>query len=172
MDKATKPCMLYNVPGRTAVKMHFDAVKNLSSHKNFWAIKEASGSVTDFKKYVASNPNARVYSGDDGMLFDYVPFNCKGLVSVASNIWPSEVNLYTKKALANQLTNEDVALWKKASDTMFIASNPVPVKNILWVTGVIKTKTMRAPLSDRDLTDNSAIIIAHEAVKNWYNKNK
>jgi 4-hydroxy-tetrahydrodipicolinate synthase len=171
MDKASKPCMLYNVPGRTAVKMSFEAVKNLSHHKNFWAIKEASGSVLDFKKYVAANPLARVYSGDDGMVNDYVPFGCAGLVSVASNIWPLETHLYVKKALEKKLTAEDVALWKKASDTMFIASNPVPVKNILWATGAIKTKTMRAPLSDRDLSNNAPILEAHKNVQAWFAKN-
>lgn len=171
MDKATKPCMLYNVPGRTAVKMSFDAVKNLAGHKNFWAIKEASGSVADFKKYVEANPNARVYSGDDGMLCDYVPHKCVGLVSVASNIWPREMNLYTKKALDQKLNNDEIAMWKRAADTMFIVSNPVPVKNIMWAKGKIKNKTMRAPLSDRDLTDNSVILKACDEVSTWYKNN-
>jgi 4-hydroxy-tetrahydrodipicolinate synthase len=172
MDKATKPCMLYNVPGRTAVKMNFDAVANLSTHKNFWAIKEASGSVSDFKNYGKKNPTAKMYSGDDGMIFDYSPFNLAGLVSVAGNIWPSETNLYVKKSLEKKLTSDDVALWKKACDTLFISSNPVPVKNILWATGYIKNKTMRAPLSDRDLKDNSPLLKAHEEIKNWFSKNK
>jgi 4-hydroxy-tetrahydrodipicolinate synthase len=171
MNHATKPCMLYNVPGRTAVKMSFDAVKNLSTHKNFWAIKEASGSVSDFKNYHTSNPNARMYSGDDGMVFDYVPHQCVGLVSVASNIWPSEVRLYVEKALNKTLTHDDVEFWKAACDTMFIASNPVPVKNILWATKVIKEKTLRAPLSHLDLADNSKLLKAHEDVKAWYKKN-
>ena len=48
MDVATKPVMLYNVPGRTAVALASEAVAQLSHHKNFWAIKEASGSVEKF----------------------------------------------------------------------------------------------------------------------------
>lgn len=172
MDHATKPCMLYNVPGRTAVKMNFDAIKNLSGHKNFWAIKEASGSVADFKKYAEAAPAARMYSGDDGMVFDFAPHRCVGLVSVASNIWPSETNLYVRKTLKNEMSTDEVNLWKKASDSLFIVSNPVPVKNIMWAKGMIANKTMRAPLSDRDLSDNTPLINAHEAVTEWYNKNK
>lgn len=171
MNRATKPCMLYNVPGRTAVKMSFDAVKNLASHKNFWAIKEASGSVADFKKYADAAPNVRMYSGDDSMVADYVPHRCVGLVSVASNIWPKETNLYTKKAIDKKLSTDDIALWKRAADTMFIVSNPVPVKNIMWAKGKIANKTMRAPLSDRDLTDNSVILKACDEVEAWYKKN-
>ena len=43
MDKSTRPCMLYNVPSRTGKPMSFTAVEKLNTHKNFWAIKEASG---------------------------------------------------------------------------------------------------------------------------------
>lgn len=167
MNKATKPCMLYNVPGRTAVKMSFEAVQNLKDHKNFWAIKEASGSVADFKKYHEANPNAKMFSGDDGMVVDFAPHGCVGLVSVASNIWPSETNRYVKLALKNELKKEEVELWKKASDSLFIVSNPVPVKNIMAYAGLIANKTMRAPLSDRDLIDNSPILSAHQSIKNW-----
>jgi len=167
MNKATKPCMLYNVPGRTAVKMSFEAVQNLKDHKNFWAIKEASGSVADFKKYHEANPNAKMFSGDDGMVVDFAPHGCVGLVSVASNIWPSETNRYVKLALKNELKKEEIELWKKASDSLFIVSNPVPVKNIMAHEGLIANKTMRAPLSDRDLIDNSPILSAHLSIKNW-----
>ncbi len=170
LNKSKRPVMLYNVPGRTAVKMSFKAVSNLAGHPNFWAIKEASGSVLDFIKYGKANPKAKMFSGDDGMMEDFKDHRLSGLVSVASNIWPSETNLYVKKALSKSLTKEEVSLWKSASDSLFIASNPVPVKNILWATKLIKNKTMRAPLSDRDLVDNSPLLLAHTKIKEWFSR--
>jgi 4-hydroxy-tetrahydrodipicolinate synthase len=163
--------MLYNVPSRTGVKLNFNAVKNLAKHKNFWAIKEASGSVEDFKKYGESNPNARIYSGDDGMIYDFTPHNCVGLVSVASNTWPMETHLYVKKTLERKLTQTEDQLWKDACDTLFIASNPVPVKNLLFNQKKIKTKVMRAPLHHGDLLDNSSLIDADIKVKHWFKEN-
>lgn len=171
MDISTKPCMLYNVPSRTGVKMNFNAVKNLAGHKNFWAIKEASGSVEDFKKYGEMNPKARIYSGDDGMVPDFTPHGCKGLVSVASNTWPLETHLYVEKALAQKLTFKETQLWKDACDTLFIAANPVPVKNLLFNQKKIKTKTMRAPLHHADLTDSSPLIDADIKIKHWFKEN-
>ncbi|MDO9184224.1 MAG: 4-hydroxy-tetrahydrodipicolinate synthase [Bacteriovorax sp.] len=171
LDLATKPCMLYNVPGRTGVKMNFNAVKNLSTHKNFWAIKEASGSVEDFKKYTEANPNARVYSGDDGMVFDYVPFGCVGLVSVASNAWPAPAHAYVVKALDIKLTPTEAELWKKACDTLFIAANPVPVKNLMHVLGQIKTNVLRSPLSHLDFADNSPVLVANKNIQTWFKEN-
>lgn len=171
LDLATKPCMLYNVPGRTGVKMNVNAIKKLSQHKNFWAIKEASGSVDDFKQFVEAAPKARVYSGDDGMLFDFTPFGCKGLVSVASNCWPLETHAYVKKTLNNQLTESEAGIWKKSCDTLFIAANPVPVKNLMHVQGKIKTNVLRAPLSHKDFADNSAVVEANKTILTWYKEN-
>lgn len=171
LDKAEKPCMLYNVPGRTGVKMNFNAIKNLSNHKNFWAIKEASGDVSDFKKYVEAAPNARVYSGDDGMVFDFAPFGCTGLVSVASNAWPLETRAYVVKALNKKLNSDEATLWKKASDTLFIAANPIPVKNLMHALGKIKTNVLRAPLHHLDLSDNLPLINANKMVQTWYKEN-
>lgn len=171
LDKAQKPCMLYNVPGRTGVKMNFNAVKNLAGHKNFWAIKEASGSVEDFKRYVEANPNARVYSGDDGMVPDFAPHGCVGLVSVASNAWPVETRAYVVKALDKKLTPAEVEIWKKACDTLFIAANPVPVKNLMHVQGKIKTNVLRAPLHHLDLSDNTPVLAANKKIHTWYKEN-
>lgn len=171
MDTATAPCMLYNVPSRTGVKMNFSAIKRLNGHKNFWAIKEASGSVDDFKKYGEVAPAARLYSGDDGMIFDFAPHNLKGLVSVASNVWPFETRLYTEKTLNKTLTKTDADAWKKWADTLFIASNPVPAKKLAFHKKMIKTEILRAPLSHLDLTEMSPVLHADSEVLDWGKKN-
>jgi 4-hydroxy-tetrahydrodipicolinate synthase len=171
MDLANKPCMLYNVPGRTGVKMNFNAVKTLADHKNFWAIKEASGSVEDFKKYAEAAPKVRMYSGDDGLVPDFAPHRCVGLVSVASNSWPLETRAYVIKTLENKLTAVEANMWKRACDTLFIAANPVPVKNLMQVQGKIKTNVLRAPLDYRDLEDNTPVLEANKNVQSWYKEN-
>lgn len=171
LDLAAHPCMLYNVPGRTGVKMNFNAVKNLKDHKNFWAIKEASGSVEDFKKYGEMAPKARMYSGDDGLVPDFAAHRCVGLVSVASNAWPQETRAYVIKALEHKLTVHEIEMWKKACDTLFIAANPVPVKNLMHAMGLIKTNVLRSPLDYRDLADNSPVLQANKNVQNWFKQN-
>jgi len=171
LDLSTRPCMLYNVPGRTGVKMSFGAVKTLKGHKNFWAIKEASGSVEDFKKYAESNPNARMYSGDDGMVPDFYPVGCVGLVSVASNAWPRETKAYVVKTLNGKLSKEEANLWSASCDTLFIAANPVPVKNLMHFQGKITTNVLRAPLDHRDLADNSPVVAANRNIASWFKEN-
>ncbi len=171
LDKAIKPCMLYNVPSRTGVKMNFNTVKNLAEHKNFWAIKEASGSVEDFIAYKKAAPKTRLYSGDDGMVFDYAPHGLVGLVSVASNAWPFETRAYVEKALSFKLSPAEAELWKKACDTLFIAANPVPVKNLMHFQGKMKTNVLRSPLHHLDMGDNTPLINANKNIQSWFREN-
>ena len=171
LDKANKPCMLYNVPGRTGVKMNFNAIQNLADHKNFWAIKEASGSVEDFKNYGEAAPKVKMYSGDDGMVPDFLPHKCVGLVSVAANAWPAETLTYVTKTLKGLLSKEEAILWGKCCDTLFIAANPVPVKNLMHAQGKLKTPTLRSPLDEKDLADNAPLLDADIKIKQWHKEN-
>ena len=166
MDTSSRPCMLYNVPGRTAVPMSTEAVTRLNGHRNFWAIKEASGSVDKFREYLAAAGGKPVFCGDDALMPDFALAGSLGLVSVASNAWPRETHLYVEQCLKKTFDAKE--LWTKASNSLFIASNPVPVKRLMFERGVIKTPKMAAPLSDEDMASATPVLEAHDAVTNWF----
>lgn len=166
MDHSTRPCMLYNVPGRTGVAMSVDAVKKLNGHKNFWAIKEASGSVDKFKEYLSAAGGKAVYCGDDALMPDFANAGSAGLVSVASNAWPKETNLYVQQCLKKTFDAKE--LWTKAANSLFVCSNPVPVKRLMFERGTIRTPVMAAPLSHEDMVSKDPVVAAHEAVTSWY----
>lgn len=167
LDASTRPCMLYNVPGRTGVKMSFEAVDMLKDHPNFWAIKEASGSTEDFEKYVKTAPKAMVYSGDDAMLPDYTPLGAKGLVSVAANVWAKKTHEYVSRALANKLNEDEKKLWNECSNSLFMASNPIPVKRLMKIDGQISTDILRAPLTHKEIEDDSLLKASHSKINEW-----
>jgi 4-hydroxy-tetrahydrodipicolinate synthase len=172
MDTAKKPVMLYNVPSRTGKKLGFDVVKELSSHQNFWGVKEASGSTDDFKQYVsAAGSSPRVYSGDDALTPDFAPLGCVGLVSVASNVWPEETHAYTKACLNNSLSNEEIKGWEDACNSLFEVSNPIPAKVLMNELGLISTPLLKLPLTHEDLASCQNQLEANTWVKNWF-KNK
>jgi 4-hydroxy-tetrahydrodipicolinate synthase len=168
LETSTKPCMLYNVPGRTGCSLNIQTVSSLKDHPNFWAIKEASGSPIDFEKYVKASSPKKVYSGDDGMLPEYAPLDCKGLVSVASNCWPKQTNLYTNLTLSNELGEDHQ--WQKWSNDLFLASNPVPVKVLMAETGMINSPICRAPLNHNDMKDLDSLKESNTQVTHWYNQ--
>lgn len=167
MDVSNKPVMLYNVPSRAGISLSIDAVKRLNGHRSFWAIKEASGSVEMFAKYVEAADGGRVYSGDDAMLPAFTPLGAKGLVSVASNPWPKETNQYVRDCLSGELSETDAQMWIEASNSMFVASNPVPAKWLMKEQGQIETATLRPPLSIKDMTKESIVKSANTKITNW-----
>jgi 4-hydroxy-tetrahydrodipicolinate synthase len=167
MDAVTKPVMLYNVPGRSAVAMSTEAVERLRTHKNFWAIKEASGSVEKMKEYYKASGNGAVFCGDDALMPEFAAAGACGLVSVASNAWPKETNLYVKQCLNKNFDAKE--LWTKAANSLFVCSNPVPVKRLMHETGTIRSPKMAAPLSHEDMLSTNPVMEANEAVHRWYN---
>jgi 4-hydroxy-tetrahydrodipicolinate synthase len=166
MDTSTRPCMLYNVPGRTGVAMSVEAVTRLNGHRNFWAIKEASGSVDKFKEYLGAAGGKQVFCGDDALMPDFANAGSAGLVSVASNAWPRETHLYVEQCLKKTFDAKE--LWTKASNSLFVCSNPVPVKRLMFERGVIRSAKMAAPLSSDDMTSAEPVMTAHEAVTSWF----
>lgn len=170
LDQASRPCMLYNVPGRTGIQMSLSAVERLNKHPKFWSIKEASGDPQKFAAYVGKTAGQTVFSGDDAMTPKYVPHGCHGLVSVASNVWPSETALFVKRALSSELNSLEIELWEKAANSLFLASNPIPVKALMNAKKMITSPLLRLPLTDKDLGDLAPLINADEEVTLWKRK--
>lgn len=166
MDIASKPVMLYNVPGRTGKDLSFSAVERLKNHRNFWAIKEASGSVETFKKYRQACDNQQVFCGDDGLYPAFANAGSCGLVSVASNVWPRETHEYVTRCLNK--TFDAKALWERAANSLFSASNPIPAKRLLWEEKRISNKTMMPPLHAQDLDSSDGVVNASKNIRDWY----
>ena len=170
MDLVTRPVMLYNIPGRTGTALHRDAVARLRDHHYFWAIKEASGSVDDFCGYGAICGEVRLFSGDDLMLPEFAPHGAAGVVSVAGNAWPKATRRYAEMALAGELSGKDRDFWEKASKTLFIASNPVPAKALLFTEGRIRTPEVKLPLHRNDMNSLERVCEVSREVDAWYRK--
>ncbi|WP_018127826.1 4-hydroxy-tetrahydrodipicolinate synthase [Balneola vulgaris] len=165
------PCMLYNVPSRTGVKLHPEVPARLAEEfDHILGIKEASGSVEDFKAFRDHAPSLDLYSGDDGLTEAFINEGGVGLVSVASNVWPK----HTHKMVALMLEGNVEALfsdWEESADALFSASNPVPTKVLAQHKGWIKNITVRLPLSVKDLTaeGEEALLEADRKINVWYN---
>jgi 4-hydroxy-tetrahydrodipicolinate synthase len=165
LDTSTRPCMLYNVPSRAGTKLNLNAMKKLLGHKNFWSIKEASGSVEEFSQYHKNLPGIEMYCGDDGLMPEFAKAGAVGLVSVASNSWAKETHMYTRLCLSQKLKEDK--MWKEAADSLFLCSNPVPVKGLLHAIGAIETPKCRPALNSNDLTELPTILNHHKNITEW-----
>lgn len=166
MNAADKPCMIYNVPSRTGVKLHPGVLSRLKDHPGLYALKEASGSIADFQQFRKAAPELKILSGDDALTPFFTMAGCEGLVSVASNVWPEATHRYVQKCLEGK-GPELLPLWQECSDALFSVSNPIPAKVLLKEKKWIKTAVLRPPLTVEELEDKSMLIKADERIQQW-----
>lgn len=168
MDRVSRPVMLYNVPKRCGTSLSLNAVERLRDHKNYWAIKEASGSVEQFAAYVKASGGQPVFCGDDQLFPDFAKAGSCGLISVASNIWPLGVKIFTELCLANTLVDNN--LWHEACEQLFKATNPVGIKRLLADEKRITNKLLMPPLSHLDCHNADELMRTSALINEWMRK--
>lgn len=143
------PIILYNVPSRTGISIAPETVLELSEIKNIVGIKEASGSLDQVSKIlsIVKRDDFVVLSGDDSLTLPIISVGGKGVVSVASNVVPYEVSQMVEYALNGDFENARKLHLKLFSifKILFIETNPIPVKTILSLMGMISPE-WRLPL--------------------------
>lgn len=170
MSITKSPCMIYNVPSRTGVKLDPEVPARLSKkYSNVMGVKEASGSVEEFKAFKNAAPNLDMYCGDDGLLKTFVEAGAIGLVSVASNCWPEETKYQVDLCLDGKY-DKMYEKWTETANSLFMAPNPVPAKVLMKHNKNLENDAVRLPLSKSDLdADTKALIIKNgEAFQNWF----
>ena len=154
--------ILYNVPSRTACDLMPKTVDILSSHENIVAIKEAVDDMKRIKELVAiskKHENFSVLSGDDPTFANALSNGAHGVISVAANVIPKDISKICYELLNN---NEDIGIslnnkYKNLYDLLFLESNPIPVKWMLYKMNLIQ-RNVRLPLIELDETYHEKIL--------------
>jgi 4-hydroxy-tetrahydrodipicolinate synthase len=142
------PIVLYNVPGRTGVSIAPETVARLSKIDTIVAIKEASGSM-DQADQIMQLCDLPLLSGEDSLNFPLIAIGARGVISVVANIAPRLVKNMVEAALNGNM-EEARSIHKTLypiSKTVFIETNPIPVKTALGMMGKIKPE-LRMPLCE------------------------
>ena len=146
-DKIELPIMLYNVPGRTQLKMEPETIATLAKHPNIVSVKEACGSV-DQVSQIRSQSDINIMSGDDPLTLPMMAVGASGVVSVAANVVPDKVAALTNAFHAGDLQKAQEIHYEilPLNKALFAETNPMPVKKILAEMGLIKN-VLRLPLT-------------------------
>lgn len=142
--------VLYNVPGRTGLNILPETLASISQIENVIAVKEASGDLSRFVDYLDMVGRERFdfLSGDDFTVVPFISLGGKGVVSVFTNIFPQIGVKMVDAALANDFEKAakiETAI-NKLNHSMFIESNPIPVKTALSLMNYCKDN-FRLPLA-------------------------
>ena len=144
-----KPVIIYNVPGRTGSNIEADTTLALARDiPNIAGIKEASGNFAQIKAILDGRPQGfSVLSGNDDDTFNLMKAGADGVISVASNVFPSAVADFVHALQAGRFEEAEGMdrqlhpLFKN----LFVESNPIPAKAAMAQLGLMEN-SLRLPL--------------------------
>jgi 4-hydroxy-tetrahydrodipicolinate synthase len=158
-EAVPRPVVIYNIPGRTACNLEPATLVRLARDcPNLCAVKESSGNLQQITELIhALDPTkVRVLAGDDNIALAALAVGAAGLVSVASNEIPAEMQQMIAAALSNDWTAAR-NLQRRYYPLMlanFWETSPGPVKYILARMGRV------APVWRLPMVPPSAVVAA------------
>src|ERR687885_1275287 len=88
-DATDLPVMVYDIPGRTGVRIGTPALLRLAAHPRIVAVKEATGDLFAGSQVMAESGLA-FYSGDDALNLAWLTHGATGVISVVSHVAAAE----------------------------------------------------------------------------------
>ena len=155
--------ILYNVPMRTACDLLPESVEILSEHSNIVGIKEAIDDEQRIKELInisnSCSDNFSLFSGDDPTFMNSLNIGAHGVISVAANVIPKSISKICQHIRENEKDAADALNLQNANlyRLLFVESNPIPVKWMLYKMGLIK-EYIRLPLIELDETFHDEIM--------------
>lgn len=155
--------ILYNVPMRTACDLLPESVEILSKHSNIVGIKEAVDDEQRIEELInisnSCSGNFSIFSGDDPTFMNSLNIGAHGVISVAANVIPKSISKICQHIRENEKDAADALNLQNANlyRLLFVESNPIPVKWMLYKMGLIK-EYIRLPLIELDETFHDEIM--------------
>lgn len=144
------PLIMYNVPGRTGMKISVDTVVELAKVPNIVAMKDATDDIAYAMEVLTRTKDMDfdLYSGCDDNILPFIAAGGKGVISVLSNLYPRETEMFAQAALKGDLELARKLAYdlNDVSKYLFIDVNPIMPKAALKHMGVIESDMLRQPL--------------------------
>ncbi len=161
-DASTKPIILYNVPQRTGCSINVSTYKELAKHENIAAVKEANSDISKITELFAEcGDELDIYSGNDDQIIPFLALGGCGVISVLSNVMPSETHEICKLWFDGKIKESASLQLKliKLINALFCEVNPIPVKTAMEALGWCKGE-IRMPLCEMDDKNKQLLLSA------------
>lgn len=143
-DAATKPLMIYDIPGRTGRRIERTTMRELARHDNVVAVKDAVGDAGETALLRSEldedgSHDFEIYSGDDPLLLPHLAAGAVGIVSVCAHLIGRQIHQIVsswndgKIEEAQRLYLDLLPLMKTI---MTISGSPIPIKAAVNMIGL------------------------------------
>lgn len=154
------PCILYNIPSRTAVNVTAETQLRLAEIPNMAGVKEASGDLDQIAEIIEGAHDFLVWSGDDQMALPVVAIGGYGVIGVSTHL----VGLQMRAMIEAQLDGRGAEaatihrrLLPLMKTLMTTAPNPIPLKYALNHVG-FQVGGLRLPLIEADAAVAESVV--------------
>jgi len=154
------PCILYNIPSRTAVNVTAETQLRLAEIPNMAGVKEASGDLEQIAEIIEGAHDFLVWSGDDQMALPVVAIGGYGVIGVSTHL----VGLQMRAMIEAQLDGRGAEaatihrrLLPLMKTLMTTAPNPIPLKYALNHVG-FQVGGLRLPLIEADAAVAESVV--------------
>ena len=148
------PLMIYHIPGRAAVSVTGETVVRIADRvPNLVGMKHAAAELDLVTELLARlGPEFRIFCGLEALSLPMLSVGACGLMNAVGNLAPSRV-----AALFNAVQQGDLPAARRLhfelfelNQSIFLDTNPIPLKYMMWRMGLLATPELRLPLVPLD----------------------
>lgn len=131
-EASPRPVLLYDIPGRTGVRIETATMLQLASHPNIVGVKDCSGDL-DHLQALLSDGRLAVLCGDDHRILASLALGAAGAIAASAHLQPQRF-VELQRCVDEGRLPEAQALWRRLwplTTALFTEPNPGPVKAAL-----------------------------------------
>jgi 4-hydroxy-tetrahydrodipicolinate synthase len=144
------PVLIYHIPGRASVTLKPSTVAEIAEHvPNVVGIKHAStdlGFVTEL--LVRLGQDFRIFCGLEALSLPMMAIGAVGTMNAVGNLDPARVARQCDAVAGNRLQEArklHLDLFA-LNEAIFLDTNPIPLKYMMWRIGLLESPELRLPL--------------------------
>ena len=143
------PWMIYHIPGRSAVSVTLDTVKELKDRSpNFVGMKHAVNDLAFVSECIDAFPDYLVFVGLEELSFPEMAIGAVGLMNAVGNLRPDFLAEMCQAVWDNDLAKgkEIHQRLLEINQSVFYDTNPIPIKYMMKRLGIIPENHHRLPM--------------------------
>lgn len=144
------PWMVYHIPGRTAVSVTLDTLKELKAKSPaFVGMKHAVNDLGFVSECLATfGPDFKIFVGLEELSFPMMAVGACGLMNAVGNLCPGVLREMCEAIWKNDLAAAQALHQRlfEINQAVFFDTNPIPIKYMMKRLGILPTNEHRLPM--------------------------
>jgi 4-hydroxy-tetrahydrodipicolinate synthase len=158
-DATELPILLYNIPGRTCLRVEHDVIIELAATSNVCAVKDATADLAGVSLLRSQTlSDFFIYAGDDALVLPILACGGCGVVTVFGHLIGKEIKEMILAYEAGDVREAlDIHLhFLELNNSLYTTTNPIPIKTALAMMGYLEDN-FRLPMTQMDEAKRSAL---------------